>query len=60
MIALILWVSGSIICFLLYIIMRQNWRINALEDQLEAQANTLIGYDKTLHDYNDSCNFEPK
>lgn len=33
---------------------------NALRDQLEAHADTLIGYDKTLHDYNDSCNFEAK
>ena len=41
-------------------IRKLNAENNALRDQLEAQADTLIGYDKTLHDYNDSCNFEPK
>jgi hypothetical protein len=73
--------------------MRQNWRINALEDQLGNAANKLIGevytynnppphppvftdgefiyldigmtkiigrvYDKSLHDFNDSANFDP-
>lgn len=84
----------SIICILLYIIMCLNWRINALQDQLESAANKLIGtvhtynnpptnpqiftdgkfiysdsamtkiigrcYDKTLHDFEESANFEPK
>jgi len=96
MIALI-WFLVSLICVLVYIVMRLNWRINALGDENESlkdklgmqsraqelmqqykddcikygvgmlklsekgfeRINPLDTYDKSLHDFNDSCDFEP-
>lgn len=68
MIALILWASGGVIGLLLYIIMRQNWHINELEEKLQdkaldelVQLSEEMGlYDRQRHDFEESANFDPK